>query len=426
MTVDDPISGSLFERAARVIPGGVNSPVRAFRAVGGTPVFVARAEGSRLVGADGRRYIDFVGSWGPMILGHAQRDVVAAVCEAATRGLSYGAPTELEVRLAERLCSLFPSMEMVRAVSSGTEATMSALRAARGFTGRDLIVKFEGCYHGHADLLLVKAGSGGLTFGVPDSAGVPAATVSTTAALPYNDVAALRGLFSSRGNQIAAVIVEPIVGNMGVVPPAPGFLETIVQECAGHGAVSIFDEVMTGCRVAPGGAQELYGIRPDMTCLGKIVGGGMPLAAYGGKRAIMEKLAPLGPVYQAGTLSGNPIAVSAGLATLERLDPSLYLRLEDLSARLERGLARAIQARGVDACVQRVGSMLTLFFTRGPVHSWSDARTSDTRAFARWHGRMLERGVYWPPAQFEAAFVGGAHSVEDIDETVKAADEALT
>ena len=360
-----------------------------------------------------------------MILGHAHRDVIAAVREAALRGLSYGAPTEGEVLLAEKLCSLFPSVEMVRAVSSGTEATMSALRAARGFTGRDLIVKFEGCYHGHADLLLVKAGSGGLTFGVPDSAGVPAATVSTTATLPYNDVAALRGLFASRGGEIAAVIVEPIVGNMGVVPPAPGFLETLVRECAEHGAISIFDEVMTGCRVAPGGAQELYGIRPDLTCLGKIVGGGMPLAAYGGKKAIMEKLAPLGPVYQAGTLSGNPLAVSAALATLERLDRSLYLRLEELSARLERGLTQAIQARGVDACVQRVGSMLTLFFTRGPVRSWADARTSDTRAFARWHGRMLELGVYWPPAQFEAAFVGGAHSAEDIDETVKAAEEAL-
>ncbi|MGA7121580.1 MAG: glutamate-1-semialdehyde 2,1-aminomutase [Polyangiaceae bacterium] len=421
----DAISRSLFERASRVIPGGVNSPVRAFRAVGGAPIFVSRAEGPFLYGADGRRYVDYVGSWGPMILGHAHPAVIGAITEAARQGTSYGAPTELEVRFAEELCALYPSMEMVRAVSSGTEATMSALRVARGFTGRDVIVKFEGCYHGHADLLLVKAGSGAATLGVPDSAGVPASTVAATATVGYNDTPALSELFASRGSDIAAVIVEPVVGNMGVVPPAPGFLEAIVDGCARHGAVSIFDEVMTGCRVARGGVQERAGLRPDMTCLGKIVGGGLPLAAYGGKRAIMERVAPLGPVYQAGTLSGNPVAVAAGLATLARLDSALYARLEALSARLERGLVAAIAARGAKACVQRVGSMISLFFSAGPIRSWSDAKTCDTARFAKWHGGMVERGVYWPPAQFEAAFVSAAHTEALIDETVQAAEQSL-
>jgi glutamate-1-semialdehyde 2,1-aminomutase len=421
----DPVSRSLFERAARVIPGGVNSPVRAFRAVGGTPVFVSRAEGAYLYGADGRRYVDYVGSWGPMILGHAHPAVVEAVRDAATRGTSYGAPTELEVRFAEKVCALYPSIEMVRAVSSGTEATMSALRAARGFTGRDVVAKFEGCYHGHADFLLVKAGSGAATFGVPDSAGVPAPTADNTATLPFNDVDALRALFAARGEKIAAVIVEPVVGNMGVVPPAPGFLEAILEACRGHGTVSIFDEVMTGCRVARGGMQERAGLSPDMTCLGKIVGGGMPLAAYGGKRAIMERVAPLGPVYQAGTLSGNPVAVSAALALLDRLDADVYARLESLSARLEAGLVKAIAARDAAACVQRVGSMITLFFTRGPVRAWADAKACDTKAFARWHAGLVERGVYWPPAQFEAAFVSTAHSDGDIDATIEAATAAL-
>jgi len=416
---------SLFDRACRVIPGGVNSPVRAFRAVGGTPVFVSRAEGAYLYGADGTRYVDYVGSWGPMILGHAHPAVVEAVREAATRGTSYGAPTELEVRFAEKLCALYPSVEMVRAVSSGTEATMSALRVARGFTGRDAIVKFEGCYHGHADELLVKAGSGAATLGVPDSAGVPASTAANTLTLPFNDADALRALFAARGAEIAAVIVEPVVGNMGVVPPTPGFLEAILSECTKHGAVSIFDEVMTGCRVARGGMQERMGLLPDMTCLGKIVGGGMPLAAYGGKRAIMEKVAPLGPVYQAGTLSGNPVAVSAGLATIDRLDGALYARLEALGARLEAGLVRAAARRGVSACVQRVGSMITLFFTPGPVRSWADAKRCDTKAFAKWHAGMIQRGVHWPPAQFEAAFVSDAHTTDDIDATVAVAEEAL-
>jgi glutamate-1-semialdehyde 2,1-aminomutase len=423
--MSDPVSRDLFARASRVIPGGVNSPVRAFRAVGGAPVFVSRAEGAFLYGADGRPYIDFVGSWGPMILGHAHPDVVAAVRDAALRGTSYGAPTELEVVFAEKLCALYPSMDMVRAVSSGTEATMSALRAARGFTGRDVVVKFEGCYHGHADFLLVKAGSGAATLGVPDSAGVPAATAAATVTLPYNDEASLRALFAARGREIAAVIVEPVVGNMGVVPPSPGFLEWLLAVCAGSGAVSIFDEVMTGCRVARAGMQGRAGLRPDMTCLGKIVGGGMPLAAYGGKRAIMEKVAPLGPVYQAGTLSGNPVAVSAGLATLARLDDALYERLEVLGARLEAGLAEAARRAGVTACVQRVGSMITLFFTAGPVRSWADAKACDTAAFGRWHAGLLARGVYWPPSQFEAAFFGAAHGEAEIDRALEAAGESL-
>jgi glutamate-1-semialdehyde 2,1-aminomutase len=423
--MSDPVSRDLFQRARHLIPGGVNSPVRAFNAVGGEPVFVSHAEGPFLYGADERRYIDYVGSWGPMILGHAPPEVVQAIRDAAARGTSYGAPTELEVRFAETIRSLYPPLEMMRAVSSGTEATMSALRAARGFTGRDVIVKFEGCYHGHADCLLVKAGSGAATLGVPDSAGVPAGAVATTLTLGYNDVDSLVQLFAKRGGDIAAVIVEPVAGNMGVVPPAEGFLEAIVAQCSASGAVSIFDEVMTGCRVARGGMQQRVGLQPDMTCLGKIVGGGMPLAVYGGRRAIMEKVAPLGPVYQAGTLSGNPVAVTAGLSTLERLDEALYARLEALSARLESGLRDAVGAKRVAACVQRVGSMLTLFFAKGPIRSWSDAKSCETRAFARWHAGLLERGVYWPPSQFEAAFVGGTHTEDLVDATITAAREAL-
>jgi glutamate-1-semialdehyde 2,1-aminomutase len=423
--MSDPRSIELFERAERVIPGGVNSPVRAFRSVGGRPVFVSRAEGAYLFGADGARYTDYVGSWGPMILGHAHPAIVEAIVTAARNGTSFGAPTALEVEFAEMIVELYPSVEMVRAVSSGTEACMAALRVARGVTGREVIVKFEGCYHGHADFLLVKAGSGALTYGVPDSAGVPMATAKNTVTLPYNDVAAMKELFATRGAEIAAVIVEPVVGNMGVVPPAPGFLEAIVELCRDAGALSIFDEVMTGCRVARGGMQERAKIRPDMTCLGKIVGGGMPLAAYGGRRAIMEKIAPLGPVYQAGTLSGNPLAVSAGLALLRRLDATVYETLEARGARLEEGLTLAVKKHGVDACVQRVGSMITLFFTKGPVTSFESAVKSDTARFGRWHGEMLRRGQYWPPSQYEAAFLSTAHTEADIDQTIAAADAAL-
>jgi glutamate-1-semialdehyde 2,1-aminomutase len=422
----DATSEQLFERAQRLMPGGVNSPVRAFRAVGGHPIFIGRASGARVYGADGTPYFDYVGSWGPAILGHAHPKVVGAVQVAATRGLTFGAPTELEVRFAEAVIERYPSIEMLRCVSSGTEATMSALRAARGFTGREVIVKFEGAYHGHADALLVKAGSGAATFGTPDSAGVPPGAVRSTLTLPYNDVAALRECFAARGAEIAAVIVEPVAGNMGCVPPQPGFLEAIVELCSAHGAVSIFDEVITGCRLAKGGAQELYGLGADLTCLGKAVGGGMPLALYGGRRAILERLAPLGPVYQAGTLSGNPLAVTAGLATLAELGKSEYERLEVLGALLEEGLVRALHDRKITGTVQRVGSMLTLFFHPGPVRSWDDAKAADTARFGAWHRALIEHGVYWPPAQFEAAFVSLAHDESCIKETLKSADLALS
>ena len=423
--MSDSVSTSLFERAEKIIPGGVNSPVRAFRAVGGNPIFIARAAGSKVVGADGAAYIDYVGSWGPAILGHAHPAVVAAVQRAAADGLSFGAPTELEVRFAERVQSLYPSMKKLRCVSSGTEAAMSAIRVARGFTGRDLIVKFEGAYHGHADHLLVKAGSGAATFGAPDSAGVPARIAEGTLTLPFNDRAALAALFSSRGRDIAAVIFEPVVGNMGCVPPEPGFLAAILDECRRHGALSIMDEVMTACRLAPGGAQQLFDLRPDLTCLGKIIGGGMPLAVYGGREEVMNVVAPLGPVYQAGTLSGNPVAVSAGLATLALLTPDLYSKLEATSAALEVGLVRAAESRGVAARVQRVGSMLTVFFRREPVRSWSDAAASDTKQFAAWHSALLAGGIYWPPSQFEAAFVSAAHDADDIARTLDVASTAF-
>jgi glutamate-1-semialdehyde 2,1-aminomutase len=420
-----PASAALFDRACALLPGGVNSPVRAFRAVGGAPLFIARAAGARLFDADGAEYIDFVGSWGPAILGHAHPAVVEAVRDAASRGLSFGAPTELEVRFAEKVRALYPSIEMLRCVSSGTESTMSAIRVARGFTRRDVIVKFEGCYHGHADHLLVKAGSGLATFGTPDSAGVPEGFARTTLTVPFNDPAALEAAFAARGGEIAAVIVEPVVGNMGCVPPEPGFLARIIDLCRKHGALSIFDEVMTGSRLARGGAQERFGLRPDLTTLGKVVGGGLPLAAYGGRADVMRVISPLGPVYQAGTLSGNPIAVTAGLATLEQLTPALYEKLETLGAALEQGLKAAAADAGVAACVQRVGSMITLFFTSGPVRSWSDASTSDTQRFAAWHASMLSSGVYWPPSQYEAAFLSGAHTEADIERTIAACRAAF-
>jgi glutamate-1-semialdehyde 2,1-aminomutase len=423
--MSDSQSKALFERARAVIPGGVNSPVRAFRAVGGEPIFIARASGARVYGEDGTAYIDYIGSWGPAILGHAHPDVVRAVQRAAEGGLSFGAPTAGEVRFAEAVRGLYPSIEKLRCVSSGTEATMSAIRVARGFTKRDFVVKFEGCYHGHADHLLVKAGSGLATFGAPDSGGVPEGIARTTLTLPFNDRGALAQLFAAKGSEIAAVIVEPVVGNMGCVPPEPGFLQAILDLCKQHGAVSIFDEVMTGCRLARGGAQERFGLKPDMTTLGKIIGGGMPLAAYGARAEIMDVVAPLGPVYQAGTLSGNPVAVAAGLATIERLVPDLYAKLETLGAMLEEGLRDATKKAGVPACVQRVGSMITLFFQEGPVRSWDDAAKSDTKRFGAWHKGLVERGVYWPPSQYEAAFIGGAHTEADIAKTIEAAAAAL-
>jgi glutamate-1-semialdehyde 2,1-aminomutase len=420
-----PTSAELFEQAQALMPGGVNSPVRAYQAVGGVPPFVERASGARLFDADGREFIDYVGSWGPAILGHAHPAVVSAVKEAAERGLSFGAPTALEVRFARAIMERYPSMEMLRCVSSGTEATMSALRVARGFTKRSVIVKFDGAYHGHADALLVKAGSGAATFGNPDSAGVPEGMVATTATLPYNDVAALKALFQARGKDIAAMIVEPVAGNMGCVPPLPGFLAAIVEQCEVHGALAIFDEVMTGSRLARGGAQELYRLRPHLTCLGKVVGGGMPLAAYGGRRDIMQSIAPLGPVYQAGTLSGNPLAVTAGLVTLDLLDGTVYERLETSGARLESGLTRALAETKTTGVVQRVGSMLTLFFHDGPVRDFKAALSCDTKRFARFHGELLRRGVYFPPSQFEAAFLSAAHTDADIDRTILVAKEAL-
>jgi glutamate-1-semialdehyde 2,1-aminomutase len=418
-------SETLLDRAARLLPGGVNSPVRAFKAVGGHPPFIRSGSGCTVCDVDGREYIDYVGSWGPMILGHAHEATVKAVQQAASRGLSFGAPTELEVRFAETLTELYPSMEMMRCVCSGTEATMSALRAARGFTGRDVIVKFDGAYHGHSDCLLVKAGSGAATFGSPDSAGVPKSMVEHTVVAEYNDSAELRALFDRHGSMLAAVIVEPVAGNMGCVPPLPGFLETIVECCEENGAVAIFDEVMTGSRLAKGGAQQRFGLKPHMTCLGKVVGGGMPLAVYGGQRRIMERIAPLGPVYQAGTLSGNPLAVSAGLATLEALDDAVYARLEVLSGRLEDGIRSAIAGGGRRASVQRVGSMLTVFMHPGPVHGWREAVKCDTVAFGRFHRALTEQGVYWPPAQFEAAFISAAHDEAAIDKTIAAIDRAL-
>jgi glutamate-1-semialdehyde 2,1-aminomutase len=420
-------SARLFTSAQRVIPGGVNSPVRAFRGVGGEPFFVARAHGARLWDADGRAYIDYVGSWGPLILGHAAPPVVEAVAAAAARGTSYGAPTAGEVELAEAITQAYPSIEMVRLVSSGTEAAMSALRVARGATGRDVLLKFDGGYHGHADSLLVKAGSGGATFSIPDSRGVPAALAALTVTVPYNDIGAVRAIFDARGSEVAAVIVEPVAGNMGVISPAPGFLEGLRELCTRHGAVLIFDEVITGFRVARGGAQALYGVRPDLTCLGKIIGGGLPVGAYGGRADLMREVAPLGGVYQAGTLSGNPLAVAAGLATVKALaSDGVYARLEALGAGLARGLEAGARGAGIPLTVNRVGSMLTGFFCAGPVTDYASAKRADTARYARFFHALRERGVYFAPSQFEAAFVSLAHTEADLDATVKAATEALT
>ena len=418
---------SHFEEASRYIAGGVNSPVRAFRGVGGEPLFIRRARGAAVETEDGRRFIDYVGSWGPMILGHADPDVIAAVVRRAQDGLSFGAPTLIETELARRITELVPSIELVRMVSSGTEATMSAIRLARGFTGRERIVKFEGCYHGHSDGLLVKAGSGALTLGVPDSAGVPAAIAAATTTLPYNDVAALEACFAKAGREIACVIVEPVAGNMGCVPPAAGFLETLRALCTRHGAVLIFDEVMTGFRVALGGAQALYGVKPDLTTLGKIVGGGMPVGAFGGRRDIMEKLAPLGPVYQAGTLSGNPVAMAAGLATLEGVaKPGFHARLAATTTRLVEGLAGAARAAGVPVATTHVCGMFSLFFTaEASVTNYRQVMASDAARFRRYFHGMLQAGVYLAPSPFEAGFVSAAHGEAEIAATVEAAGRVL-
>lgn len=415
-------SEALFERAQARIPGGVNSPVRAFRGVGGKPLFIARGEGSHIFDVDGNSYIDYVNSWGPLLLGHRPKVVTDAIRDALEIGTSFGAPTEGEVELAELIAATVPSMEMVRLVNSGTEATMSALRLARGFTSRDLIVKFEGCYHGHVDSLLVKAGSGMATLGIADTAGVPKAFAETTIALPYNSIAAVEKAFSERGDQVAAVIVEPVVGNMGCVPPAPGFLESLRELTARHGALLIFDEVMTGFRVALGGAQQRFGIRPDLTTLGKIIGGGLPMAAYGGRADIMQKIAPLGNVYQAGTLSGNPIAVAAGLAMLRYITghPEIYDLLETRGEQLTGALKRT-PPPGVT--VNRVGAMFTIFFSSDPVTDWESAKKADTQRFAKFFQFMLEQGVYLAPSQFEAAFLSTALSEADVDATVAATRE---
>lgn len=419
-------SEALFQSACSVIPGGVNSPVRAFRGVGGTPVFFSRAEGAYLFDADDRCYIDYVCSWGPAILGHAHPEVIREVQEAATLGLSFGAPTEVEVAMAERVRELVPSMERLRMTSSGTEATMSAIRLARGYTGRDLLVKFEGCYHGHADALLVKAGSGLLTLGVPSSAGVPASVAAHTITLPYNDIEAVEAFFAEQGAQVACVIVEPVAGNMNLVPPRPGFLETLRRVCDDHGSVLIFDEVMTGFRVALGGAQARYGIRPDLTTLGKIIGGGMPVGAFGGRRDIMDCIAPLGPVYQAGTLSGNPIAMRAGLKTLQLItQPGFHEQLEARTRQLCEGLEAAGRAAGVPLTTQSVGGMFGLFFTDKPVWSFADATTCDVAHFQRFFHAMLEEGIYLAPSAYEAGFVSIAHTEADIANTVAAAERAL-
>jgi glutamate-1-semialdehyde 2,1-aminomutase len=416
----------LFERAQRVIPAGVNSPVRAFRAVGGVPVFLERASGPHLWDAEGRRYIDYVGSWGPMVAGHTHPEVVAAVQSAAARALSFGAPTHAEIELAETLCRLLPSLDMVRLVSSGTEATMTAIRLARGFTGRDVIVKFEGCYHGHADSLLVKAGSGALTFGNPSSAGVPADTAAHTLVLDFNDFSQVKKAFAEKGRAVAAVIVEPVVGNMNLVLPAPGFLETLSEQCTRHQAVLIFDEVMTGFRVALGGAQARFGIRPDLTTLGKVIGGGLPVGAVGGRREVMEKIAPLGPVYQAGTLSGNPVAVAAGLATLKLAQQKGFQEgIEATTRALVEGLRQEAKKARVSFSAQSIGSMFGIYFRDAPPHNFAEVMQCDRDRFNRFFHAMLERGVYLAPSAYEAGFVSAAHGPAEIEETLRAAREAF-
>ncbi|MBT8409321.1 MAG: glutamate-1-semialdehyde 2,1-aminomutase, partial [Alphaproteobacteria bacterium] len=419
-------SEQLFERAQRVIPGGVNSPVRAYQGVGGTPPFIARGEGAHIIDVDGNRYVDYVGSWGPLILGHCDPDVLARVAEASSTGTSFGAPTAGEVELAERLCSALPAMEMVRLVSSGTEATMSALRLARGATGRSRILKFEGCYHGHADSLLVGAGSGVATLGIPGSPGVPEAFVELTVQAPFNDLAAARQAFERWGSELACVIVEPVAGNMGCVPPAPGFLEGLRELCDANDALLIFDEVMTGFRVAWGGAQLLYGVEPDLTCLGKVVGGGLPAAAYGGRREFMTQMAPAGPIYQAGTLSGNPLAVAAGLETLQRLsEPGIYDALDAMTETLTQGLSERAHDAGVPFSTVSVGGMFGFFFRSEPVSNFAQAQAADAEAFRCFFHNMLEGGVYLAPSPFEAGFVSLAHGEPELAATLKAAEAAF-
>jgi glutamate-1-semialdehyde 2,1-aminomutase len=424
--MDRPSSLRLFERARRVIPGGVNSPVRAFKGVGGSPVFFREGKGAWLTDVDGHRYVDHVGSWGPLILGHAHPDIVEAVTAATRAGTSFGAPHPGEVELAELICQRMPAVEEVRLTSSGTEATLAALRVARAYTGRQLLVKFEGCYHGAGDPFLVKAGSGVETLGLPDSPGVPPALASLTLTLPFNDLAAARALFEQRGKDIAALIIEPVVGNMGVLVPRAAFHEGLAALCRSAGALFILDEVMTGFRLAPGGAQELFGLQPDLTCMGKVIGGGLPVGAFGGRRAIMETVAPAGPVYQAGTLSGNPLAVAGGLACLRALGaPGVYERLEAISRALTDGLLAEARAASVPVTLNRVGSMWTLFFTEGPVHDYPTAKRSDVKAFGRFFHALLDRGVYLPPSQFEAAFVSLAMGEREIEHTVAAARQAF-
>jgi glutamate-1-semialdehyde 2,1-aminomutase len=419
-------SQELFAEALRYIPGGVNSPVRAFRAVGGTPFFAQKAYGSRVEDIDGNVYIDYVCTWGPSILGHAHPEVIAAVKAAADRGTSFGIPNPLEVELARKICDWVPSVQKVRMTNSGTEATMSAIRLARGFTGRDKIVKFEGCYHGHVDSLLVKAGSGALTLGQPDSAGIPAALAALTLALPFNDTEALRLAFERNKGEIAAVIVEPIPANAGLILPAPGYLETMRELCTAHGTLLIFDEVMTGFRLARGGAQELLGIRPDLSCFGKVIGGGLPVGALGGRADIMDFLAPLGPVYQAGTLSGNPLAMAAGLAQLKILEEQdIFAKLEKLGAQLETETRSALKSAGLDDVFYRIGSMFCLFFTECPVRNLDDARTANLDRFARFFHAMMEAGIYLAPSQFETGFISAAHTEDDIAQTAQAMREAL-
>ena len=418
----------LFARAQRHIPGGVNSPVRAFRAVGGDPIFFQRGEGAYLIDADDRRYIDYVGSWGPMIAGHAHPDVVRAVQDAAARGLGFGAPTAVETEMADTLCALMPALEQVRMVNSGTEATMSAIRLARGFTGRDAIIKFEGCYHGHADSLLVKAGSGALTLGVPTSPGVPADLAAHTLTLDFNDAQQVEAAFARHGDEIAAIIVEPVAGNMNCVPPLPGFLQTLRRCCEAHGSLLIFDEVMTGFRVALGGAQALYGVEPDLTTLGKVIGGGMPVGAFGGRADVMAHIAPLGPVYQAGTLSGNPVAMAAGLATLALVqEPGFYEGLAHSAERLTAGMVERAQAAGISLSANQVGGMFGLFFTdQGPVSSFSQVMVCDQDRFVGFFHGMLREGVYLAPSAFETGFVSSAHDQQAIDATLEAAERVFS